>query len=253
MQKYYQAKWMKENILHNHGRLGELYKAHDKNEKGFVVGDFRSEGDSPAFFHTIPTGLRSLESPDWGGWGGRYIKVRENTWLDPVPVTDYEYPPGRWYGSNGWGRSSLREGTQTTEEQRKTYFKPLWRWTDALQNDFAARADWCVSTFEEANHPPVVRLSHESDLILKSKEKITLDASKSSDPDGDVLNYNWWYYNEASSYKGAIEINGNSMSKANLTIPEDADSGDTIHIICEVTDNGLPQLTRYQRIVITVE
>lgn len=43
------------------------------------------------------------------------------------------------------------------------YFKPLWHWTDALQNDFASRADWCVRSYADANHPPVVALAHARD------------------------------------------------------------------------------------------
>jgi hypothetical protein len=31
--------------------------------------------------------------------------------------------------------------------------------------------------------------------------------------------------------------------------PDDAGNGDTIHIICEVTDSGNPPLTRYQRVI----
>ena len=161
MQKYFDAAWMNEHILQNHGPLCSLYNAHKDGDKGFDNGDFRSEGDSPAFIYNIPTGLRSMESPDWGGWGGRYVKVRENTWLDPVPVKGYEYPKGRWYGGSGWGRMSEKAGlTSTTSEAFKEYFKPMWRWSDAFQNDFAARADWCVKSYEEANHPPVVKLAN---------------------------------------------------------------------------------------------
>lgn len=64
---YFEAPWMKENILNGHGSLCSLYKAHSN-------GKFRSEGDSPAFMHQIPVGLRNLNNPDWGGWGGQYIK-----------------------------------------------------------------------------------------------------------------------------------------------------------------------------------
>ena len=101
LHRYFEGAWMKEHILENHGPLCSIYAALDN-------GDFRSEGDSPAFLHTIVTGLRNMESPDWGGWGGRYVRVRDNTWLDPVPAKGYEYPKGRWYGSTGWGRNSLR-------------------------------------------------------------------------------------------------------------------------------------------------
>jgi hypothetical protein len=39
---------------------------------------------------------------------------------------------------------------------------------------------------------------------------------------------------------------------ASLAIPADAKPGHTIHVICEVTDNGTPPLTRYQRAVMSV-
>ena len=223
-----------------------MYKAHDN-------GDFRSEGDSPAYFHVIPAGLRNQEHPDWGGWGGRYVRIRENTWLDPVPVEGYEYPEGRWYGSNGWGRCSLRPGSTSTEEQRKTYFKPMWRWSKAMQNDFASRADWCVSEYEDANHPPVVKLVNELDIQASPGESIKLSAEGTTDPDGNRLSFLWWQYTEADSYEGIVEIQNDRQVQASVVIPKDTESGETIHIICEVTDDGVPALTRYQRVVITVK
>lgn len=245
MQQYYEGAWMKENILQGHGPLCSSYKAHEN-------GDFRSEGDSPAFLHTINVGLRNLENLSWGGWGGRYVKVRENTYLDPVPVEGYQYPEGRWYGENGWGRCSLRPGSTATEEERRIYFKPMWRWSKAMQNDFAARADWCVKSYEEANHAPVVVLAHEADLMASAGETLELSAEGTSDPDGDKLAYNWWQYVEAGSYKGKIDLRNSSDVKSFIQIPDDARTGDTIHVICEVSDDGEPQLTRYQRVVITV-
>ncbi len=246
MQKYFVGAWMKEHILQNHGPLCASYKAKEN-------GDFRSEGDSPAFLHTIVTGLRNLESPDWGGWGGRYVRVRENTWLDPVPVAGYTYPEGRWYTSSAWGRNSLRDGTTTTAEQRREYFKPMWRWTDALQNDFASRADWCVKSHEEANHPPKVILGHPADLKVRPGAQMKLSARGTSDPDGDALSYSWWQYKEADSYYGAVEIQDGGKQEASFTVPNDASEGTTIHIVCEVTDSGTPPLTRYQRVVAVIE
>ncbi|MBI0399959.1 DUF1593 domain-containing protein [Cyclobacterium marinum] len=246
MLPYFEGPWMKANILENHGALAALYPAMEN-------GDFRSEGDSPAFLHSIPTGLRSLESPGYGGWGGRFVKVRENTWLDPVPVPGYQYPEGRWYGSNGWGRQSLREGSKATPTQRSEYFKPMWRWSDALQNDFAARADWAVKSYEEANHEPKVILKHKDDLSLKAGAKVKLDASLSTDPDKDQLNFKWWKHQEASTYPESIAIRNSESEKATFIVPENASKGQTIHIICEVSDIGTPKLTRYRRIIITVK
>jgi len=195
-----------------------------------------------------------MESPDWGGWGGRYVRVRENTWLDPVPVEGYEYPEGRWYGGSGWGRMSEKAGlTSSTSEAFKAYFKPIWRWSDAFQNDFASRADWCVKPYSECNHPPVVKLKDNLNMKAKPGSKIQLSAKGTYDPDDDTLNYKWWQYKEAGTYKGNVAIRNADQQDALLTIPEDAAKGNTIHIICEVTDSGTPQLTRYKRVVVTIK
>ncbi len=244
--KQFEGPWMRENILHGHGPLCDIYKSHNN-------GDFRSEGDSPAYFHVIPTGLRNEENPDWGGWGGRYIRVRDNTWFDPVPVAGFKYPEGKWYDKSGWTRSGMRAKVKPTQEQRLEYYKPTWRWINALQNDFAARADWCVKPYKEANHAPVVALGHSENLHALAGEKVRLSAKGTKDPDGDKLTYKWWQYKEADSYGGIVEIKDAAMAKAYVTVPKDAKSDETIHIICEVSDNGTPALTRYRRVVINVK
>jgi hypothetical protein len=245
LRPFFTGDWMKRHITQSHGPLTALYK-------GRKDGAFRSEGDSPAFLHNIVTGLRNMESPDWGGWGGRYVRVRENTWLDPVPEPGYRYPEGRWYTRSAWGRSEMRKKnpnrTLLTE-----YFRPIWQWAEAMQNDFAARADWSVKPYAEANHPPVVALAHPLDLTAKSGATVALSAKGSHDPDGDELTYRWWHYREAGTYGGEVKMANASRQDAAFTVPADARSGETIHIICEVTDSGTPRLTRYQRVVVTVQ
>jgi hypothetical protein len=254
MYQYFTATWMKDNILQNHGPLCSLYKAHREGEEGFDDGDFRSEGDSPSFLHNIVTGLRNMESPDWGGWGGRYVLVHENTWLDPVPVSGYEYPEGRWYTGSAWGRKMTREGaTSSNNLEYREYFKPIWRWSDAMQNDFSARADWCVKSYENANHPPVVMLQNQSDITAEPGDVIKLSAKGTYDPDGNKLTYKWWQYEEADTYQGSVDIRNAEKRDASFTVPADATKGNTIHIICQVTDDGTPELTRYQRVMVTVE
>ncbi len=249
-QSYMVGSWMRANVLESHGPLCSLYKARKAGEKGYDDGDFRSEGDSPAFLHTIPTGLRSTESPNWGGWGGRFVWVRDNTWLDPVSEPGYEYPKGRWYTSSAWGRSRLRKNIPNDEELTD-YLKPQSRWIAAIQNDFAGRADWCVKSFEEANHEPKVVLTHGPDINAKASGRVQLGV-KATDPDGDKLTYRWWRYHEADTYDGDFAIQSSDKPNASFNVPVDAQNGDTIHIVCEVTDAGSPPITRYQRAVISV-
>jgi len=244
-QRYFSAAWMKQNILQDRGPLLTLYKAHED-------GRFRSEGDSPAFLHVIPNGLRSSESPAWGGWGGRFVRVRDNTWLDPVLEPGYQYPEGRWYTSSAWGRTRLKKKIPNDPELT-AYLKPQWRWIDVIQNDFAARADWCVKSYEEANHPPVVKLAHPLDMKVRPGNKVSLSARGTTDPDGDELAFHWWQYPEAGSYDGSIEIRDAGKQDASFTVPGDAGAGKTIHVICEVTDAGTPRLTRYQRVIVEVK
>jgi hypothetical protein len=82
---------------------------------------------------------------------------------------------------------------------------------------------------------------------------VKLSARGTSDPDGDHLTYRWWYYKEAGSFQSNIQITDWDKQRASFTVPADAVNEDSIHIICEVMDDGLPQLTRYRRIIITVE
>ena len=244
-QKYLLGDWMKSHILENHGPLCSMYKAHDN-------GDFRSEGDSPAYFHVIPAGLRNQEHPDWGGWGGRYVRIRENTWLDPVPEKGYKYQEGRWYTSNAWGRTRMKKEIPN-DSLLIAYLKPTWYWIADLQNDFAARADWCVKSYEEANHHPVVSLNTPLDIVAKPGQLVTLDASASADPDGDELTFKWWQYAEACTYKGRVSITNENQSTASFKVPLNAKKGQTLHIICEVSDDGTPSLKHYQRVVVTVD
>jgi hypothetical protein len=244
MKRYFSADWMNENLLQGHGPLVALYKSHDD-------GRFRSEGDSPSFLHVIPNGLRSTESPGWGGWGGRFVRVRENIWLDPVAEPGYHYPEGRWYAGSAWGRTRLKKEIPN-DAALTAYLKPQWRWIGALQNDFAARADWCVKSYDQANHPPVVRVAHARDRQVRPGEAVSLNAKGTTDPDGDGLRYRWWQYREAGTYDGTIEFRDAAKRNTSFTVPGGVGQGEIIHVICEVTDNGAPPLTRYQRVVLTV-
>ena len=58
---------------------------------------------------------------------------------------------------------------------RTNYFKPIWRWLIDVQNDFAARADWCIKDYASANHHPIIRLkSSTTDIKAKIGKKSCL-------------------------------------------------------------------------------
>jgi len=121
-----------------------------------------------------------------------------------------------------------------------------------MQKDFAARADWTIKPYEEANHEPSVKLGHSADLNVTPGETVLLSAQGTSDPDGDTLSYKWWQYHEADSAEALVSImNDQEKTGASLEVPNEP--GKQVHIILEVTDDGSPQLTRYQRVVLNIQ
>ncbi|NQU23064.1 MAG: DUF1593 domain-containing protein [Candidatus Nealsonbacteria bacterium] len=208
----FEKPWMEANILQGHGPLCAIYEA--------ANGAFRSEGDSPAFMHQIRVGLRSMEHPGYGGWGGRFVREKP--------------------GSNTW-RGAQEDGDVN---------KPIWRWAEAFQNDWAARADWCVKPYEQANHPPAVKLAGSPDVKAAAGATVPLSVAGSSDPDGDKLSFRWWQYKEPGTYGGTVKLQHADAAVATVAIPADAKPAETIHLICEVTDAGSPPLTRYARVIV---
>lgn len=242
---YFEKEWMSRYIINEHGALCQIYPNKD--------GAFNAEGDTPSFLHAIPTGLRNIEYPAYGGWGGRYVRIRNNVWMDPAPDSTFVYPTGKWTINNSWSKQMEHCTDSIGIAKRTHYFKPIWRWMKAVQHDFAARADWCVDDYVSTNHPPCVKIKNEVlDIEVFAGQKISLDASGSTDPDGDNLLFHWWRYEEVDSYDGNLQIE-EKKSKLRFRIPSDAKNGDTIHVICEVTDEGIPSLTRYKRIVMTIK
>ena len=126
-------------------------------------------------------------------------------------------------------------------------YKPIWRWAEAFQQDWAARADWSVKPYREANHPPVLGLAGPVDVDAMPGSSVKLDLSASTDPDGDSLRYQWGQYREPGTYKGEVAIKEPGAAATSLVVPADAKPGDTLHIIGQVTESGKPALTRYTR------
>lgn len=242
--------WLAKNIQQNHGPLGALYP-----DVAWGI-----EGDTPAYLSLIANGLNDPEHPDWGGWGGRYELYKPDFTLTKDGGSIVEIAPETrkiWtnaidaytpYTANKFGRAVVK-----AQQTFTGYKETLWRWREDFQNDFAARMDWTTGGFKDVNHPPVPVLNHANNLSYRAGEYVTFNASQSYDPDGDSLSYLWMYYPEAGSYKKAIEISGaENAQRVGLSLPE-VEKPQTAHFILKVTDKGEPPLSRYQRIIVTIQ
>jgi len=243
--------WIADNIQQGHGPLGATYP-------DVAYG---MEGDTPAWLSLIPNGLNSPEHPNWGGWGGRYeYYTPDISKTDPkgfngnVPVEQETHPI--WtnavdtyvpFEKGDYGRSIKK-----SNKSYSGYTTTIWRWRDDIQNDFAARMDWTVKSYEDANHPPVPVVKGEDHLTIKSGAYFAFDASASSDPDGDSITFYWFEYPEAGTCQQAVEFTGaENLSHLGFRAPHVTEKA-TIHIILRVSDKGTPSLSRYKRLVVTV-
>ena len=242
--------WLADHVQQGHGPLGAAYP-------DVAWG---MEGDTPSYLSLIPNGLNQPEHPDQGGWGGRYeLSIPEFSSLKdgasdvvPEPVTREiwtdttdTYLP---YHSNEFGRA-IRKGDERISGNKAT----LWRWREDFQNDFAARMDWCVASQQDANHPPIPALSHPEHIVVRSGEGFGLDATGTTDPDGDNLSYLWFHYPEAGTYPEVIDVQGAENTTGAYIVAPEVEHEETAHFILKVTDKGKPPLSRYMRVVVTIK
>lgn len=237
--------WLAKNIQQGHGPLGAIYP-------DVAYG---MEGDSPSFLGLIQNGLNEPEHPDYGGWGGRYELYRP-------PFTDSN--TGRFKREN-WPKdepetrpiwTNANDSVVSTVDN-KPYVgnkETIWRWREEFQNDFAARMLWTTKEFKDCNHAPVAKLAHADHLTIKSGEQFILSAKGSTDPDGDSMSYLWFPYPEAGTYNGHVSFRpyASNLYSIPVTAPE-VKKPETIHFILKVTDKGIPALTSYKRVIVTVE
>jgi hypothetical protein len=217
--------WVAENIL-QFGPLGAAYP------KANIPGV--KEGDTASFLHLLAPGLADPEQPGQGGWGGRFRQLDRSRrqWV----AAEDDHP-------------------ESVDPLRRKQWT-VGRWNEAIALDFAARMRWCVHSFRDANHVPVAAIDGDATpriirRTILSGERVSLDASRSRDPDGDALRYSWSQYVEAGSFRDGVAITGAGTPNAELTAPS-VRRPETIHIILSVSDGGTPMLTAYRRIIFTI-
>jgi len=263
--------WVNANIR-SKGPLGKMY----------IYPCCIHEGDTPSFLGLIDNGLASAMSPAYGGWGGRYV------WRQFYGESHPSWTQG---GDSYPGRDSSRDtvvgidGKPHTSDQAT-----IWRWRTAFQHDFAARMDWTIQEVARANHNPRVVINGQSGkapiaIDARVGTPVTLDASATTDPDGNALHYSWFFYPEAGTgiptrpvfavspfaasgganrNEGGIPSapSGGPRQPRDRVVVQNADQSRAVvmpqvpgiaHIILAVEDDGTPSLTSYRRVVLTIK
>lgn len=256
--RFLSAEWTRENVS-SRGPLGQLYRVWGDGKQmvkddifdffglsgqhspdqlramGYVVwtpplepGAFISEGDTGTFLNLIDNGLRGFRTESFGGWGGLLLDGSFN------------------YGDIGGALTEQAEAGRTPQRSAThPFFAPA-------QNDFAARLRWATNAdYKASNHHPRIELPGSASITAKRGEVVPLTAV-TADPDGDAVTLRWWHWDGADDYVGPVNVTQDAHGAARITVPENARPGETIHVVAEATDAGVPTLTRYERIVITV-
>ncbi|KAF4973079.1 hypothetical protein FSARC_510 [Fusarium sarcochroum] len=256
--------WLTPNI-----RLGPLGAEYPK-----II--YTMEGDSPSFIWTIQNGLNVPGRPDYGGWGGRYSRITEDT-----DINEYGTSADTLIDNRG--------------QSYRSQYATIWRWRDAYQDDFAARMQWTlVDGFKDAAHPPSINVNGSTGSEpLRFKvgltDAIVLDASKTYDTDNEKdssgLDFEWYSYAECakssltsltadffsvealsppSGTNGTLAVNQAGFSNValgskvkistNLTDWEQEQpsaEGKEWHVILQVTNNkGAYPIRRYRRVIL---
>ncbi len=251
----FQAEWLKENIKFDHGALMAVYKLvndgqHiDGEEDKYQFGetniiydkeyndfDYIAEGDSTHFIGLISCGLRGFENGAYDSYAGRTSYTKAN-------------------GEDAGYLCTLPGGVVPT-----LYVNPvnnnIEKYNPYLldfQMEWAARADWCVNTYENCNHAPIVT-AEEKDLSAAPGETVVLKIEV-SDPDGDECTAQWSIDPTGGVYQAAdlslFQWTAEGET-AEFRIPDDAAAGDCFFLTARVRDDADAVMTRYAQFMITV-
>jgi len=217
-------RWLEQHVQIHHGALGALYPSKTwtaPNPYGAM-----KEGDTPSWFYFLDNGLNMSDHPTLGGWGGRFDEAEDGLYRDAIDSVG--------------GTMSARAS--------------VWRWRQDFQNDFEARMDWCLEGFENANHAPSLVVEGTKIGVFhataRSNLTIEIDLEGSSDPDHDDMTFEHVPYPELND-GGSIQVEFKGKL-AILHVPSNLPRK-TYQVVLAVRDHGIPSLTSYRRIQVSVD
>ncbi len=218
------------------------YSADELKKMGYFVwmppqekGSWLGEGDNATFMNMLGNGLRAYEDGKYGGWGGRTRMPSDRT-IDFQTNTTAE-------------QMAAQMGNQRADTKRDSVNFPDF-FAEA-QNSFAARMKWSVTPrYANANHEPEVGILGPLKQFVNPGQKVKISASV-KDPDKDSCKTTWIQM-PAGTYPGKLEISDSDQLTMSVTIPQDASPGQTFHFVIKATDDNVPALTQYKRVILEV-
>lgn len=202
--------------IQGHGALGGVYPH-------YLWG---VEGDTPSFLHVMPNGLNDPDDPTQVGWGGVHLFGLS--------------PDGQTSAWTNW-QQPLKD---ISDRYEKLFYPDEFR-------DFAARMQWAATG--EGNHNPIVLIDGQGGLApievnARPGQTLRFDASRSFDPDGDGLQFFWWFQKFPDDTP-LPALDDASAASISFRVPSDT-APRRLHLICEVHDDGPFALPAYRRVII---
>jgi hypothetical protein len=227
------SSWVATQIRNPQNPLGMLYPNYAGGDIwsakiGRVKG--MKEGDSPSFLSLVPNGLNVPEEPELGGWSG-------------------------FFSRNAGYYQAWTDSTEASITDPTPYMSSVYRWRHDWQADFVTRLQWCIKPYRQANHHPIVIVNQNDSRqplqqVVRPGAMVTLNAGKSSDPDGHSLRFHWQVY-PRSEGPGVI-LTGTNTSQLTCRLSQDTHPH-TITLLLTVTDTGQPALSSYRRILLQIQ
>jgi len=227
-----ESAWLNQNALgvQNWDKYAQNIQGKGEMGKCYPHYLWGVEGDTPSFLYVMPNGLSDPEYPTQVGWGGYH--------------TYNISPDGKTYAWTNWQQPQK----DISDAFEKGFYPDEF-------NDFAARMQWADKG--EGNRNPEIVINgipgiSQVKVSAKAGKTLKISAKGTMDPDGDNLCFKWWQQKEAGTFNEAVTIESSDSEQPSVIIPSSA-QGKTLHIICEVHDDGQFQLVAYRRIIVEVK